>query len=538
MADYNVTSSDGTFTVNVQTGTINNQYDIPFIGQDAINYGDDFVSGQLRQLENFSNTTAPAFGTTRVKGQLWFDSTPSTGRLNLFDGSTWNKIPLDIDVVHTSGAESIADVKTFTSAPVFSAAGAPITVNSNTVVSNLNADQVDGLHATAFATASQGVLADGAEPALPANAAGTGYVLSADLSNNYTWISPSVSAGQVILDTTSTLDTTTNIMLVGDEAATSGGTLQDPLYASGLTYNAATSTLVTLFFTGTFNGSLVGNAATATTATTASNATNVTINSIDGDSGDTTTYPVLVTANSATNQLPHIDGGQLSYNASAGQLNAAAFAGDGSLITALNLSSGTHTGTLATTRGGTGVTTATGTGSAFALHNSPVFVTEITTPRIAAAGAVTIEWTGDDALRTQDRAATGNSSSAQIRAHDDTTWLDIGFNTLPQFNWDTSDALEARHCGHLTGHSDGAAHTLTLEGSGTTDFPVGGVTSIVNGSATDYTIVDGTATLFYLEPGVGSTDTVGGCTIGAGGVATLYRFAADTFYIWGSEITV
>ena len=82
MADYNITSSDGTFTVNVQTGTINNQYDIPFIGQDAINYGDDLVAAQLRQLENFANTTPPAFGTTNVKGQLWYDSTPSTGRFS------------------------------------------------------------------------------------------------------------------------------------------------------------------------------------------------------------------------------------------------------------------------------------------------------------------------------------------------------------------------------------------------------------------------------------------------------------------------
>ena len=199
MADYNVQSSDGTFTVNVQTGTINNTFDIPFIGQDAINYGDDLVAAQLRLLENFSNTSEPAFGTTRLKGQLWYDSTPTTGRLNIFDGSIFVEIPLDLDVVHISGTETIDDVKTFSSAPIFSASGAPLTVNSDTVVPNLNADKLDGQHATAFATFSQGLLADAAQPALPLNIVGDGFVLSADLTNpnNYEWVSLSVAAGQI-----------------------------------------------------------------------------------------------------------------------------------------------------------------------------------------------------------------------------------------------------------------------------------------------------------------------------------------------------
>jgi hypothetical protein len=446
MADYNVTSSDGTFTVNVQTGTINNNYDIPFIGQDAINYGDDLVAAQLRQLENFANTTAPAFGTTRVKGQLWYDSTPSTGRLNIFDGASWDVIPLDIDVVHSSGDENVAGIKTFTSAPAFTAAGAPITVNSDTVVPNLNADKLDGEHATAFATSSQGALADAAEPALPINST-PGYVLSetsGSSPNSYAWISPSVSAGQVQV-VGSTLSTTTNLLLADNTDPNFTTGVQDPLYATGLSYNAATSTLSTLNFTGTFNGALLGNASTATTATTATNATNVTINSNDGNSGDTTTYPVLVAANTATNQTPHVDGGQLSYNATTGQLNATLFAGNGAAITNLNMSAGSHTGTLAVARGGTGVNVATGTGSAVVLHTSPTFVTEITVPNIAGT-AVSIEGANVVQIQTQDHAASGSTTGAQVKANNGNLY-DIGMNQLPIFNSNADDTLEAGHCG-------------------------------------------------------------------------------------------
>ena len=547
MADYNITSSDGTFTVNVQTGTINNQYDIPFIGQDAINYGDDLVAAQLRQLENFANTTPPAFGTTNVKGQLWYDSTPSTGRLHVFDGSSWaNEIPFDIDVVHTTGAESIAGIKTFSSAPVFSAAGAPITVNSNTVVPNLNADLLDGLEASAFADAGQGLLADNAQPALPLNST-AGYVLSADDNNpnNYTWVSPAVSAGQVATNPTSTLDTTTNVLLVGDEAATAGGTVQDPLYASGLTYNAATSTLSTLNFVGTLSGTATS-AGSATTATTADKATNIIINSNDGNSNEATLYPVLVSDNSPVQQLPHVDGGELSYSAASGQLNAAAFAGDGSLITAINLTSGTHTGVLPFTKGGTSTTTETGTGSNVR-NDSPTFANQITVPNIAGS-TVSIEGNNTAQIRTQDNTGSsvttgasgpsGATTGAQVLINNG-QWYDVGLNQMPIFNSNVSDTLEAGHCGTCQIKSTAGPFTLTLAAVGAIDFPVGGVTTVLNlGTSGDYVITEGASTtLWYNEPAVGGVDTAGGCTVGPGGTATIWRQQASVYYIWGSEIT-
>ena len=56
MADYIITLPNGDqFTI--QTGTIDNTYDIPLVGQDAINYGDDFATAFTRLLTNFADET-------------------------------------------------------------------------------------------------------------------------------------------------------------------------------------------------------------------------------------------------------------------------------------------------------------------------------------------------------------------------------------------------------------------------------------------------------------------------------------------------
>jgi hypothetical protein len=54
----------------------------------------------------------------------------------------------------------------------------------------------------------------------------------------------------------------------------------------------------------------------ASTATTATGATNINISTTNGNTSDSTLYPVLVGANATGNQLPHIDTGAFSYDAS------------------------------------------------------------------------------------------------------------------------------------------------------------------------------------------------------------------------------
>jgi len=527
MANYNINKSDGTpFTIN--TGTINNTFDVPFVGQDAINYGDDLARANLRLLENFANVTPPTFGTTRTRGQLWYDTTPSTGRLNVYDGTSWDIIPLNIDVVHISGAEVIAGIKTFSSAPDFTSAGAGFTIANNTEITNLNAEFVGGLTASAFATSAQGILADNAEPDLllpPVN----GYVLASDMAGNRSWVSLALSSGQVNVNPGSigpTVDTTTNVMLVGD---TTDG-LQDARFSAGLTYNANTGVLTSIFagtFSGSFSGPLSGNATTATTATTATNVT------VGNEAADTTCFPLFVTA--ATGGLGPKTNASLAFNSSTGVLTGI-FSGSGALITALNLSSGTHTGLLSVVQGGTGVGTSTGSGSVVR-NGSPTFTTKITAPIVDNPTGLALQTAGVTQVVLQTHTTLGATTGAQVKAHTGTTY-DIGFNTLPQYNWETSGTTSAEYCGHVTGASTTGGQTLTTEVPGTLDFPIGGITTIVNGDNLDYNVVEGAGSqINYLEPGVGISDTTGGVTIGPGGVATLYRFDATVWYIWGSEIS-
>ena len=136
---------------------------------------------------------------------------------------------------------------------------------------------------------------------------------------------------------------------------------------------------------------------------------------------------------------------------------------------------------------------------------------------------------------TQDHSSTGNTSGANVV---DTSGMvrDVGFNVLPVFNSDASDTLEAGHCGkrnELTGANNA---TLTLEASGTTDFPVEGVTHVQTDTGT-YTITEGAGTtLFVLQPGVGRTDSAGGATVGPGGFATIIRKSTTEYEMFGSSV--
>lgn len=145
-------------------------------------------------------------------------------------------------------------------------------------------------------------------------------------------------------------------------------------------------------------------------------------------------------------------------------------------------------------------------------------------------------WTSE--IRTQDSDGTGNTAGAETLDHNQ-VWSDVGFNDLREFNDDTSDTLEARHSGRINVKDDAAAVTLTLEASTSTDFPVEHVTHIMNSATSgNYTITEGSGTtLYYIDPGTGAVDTAGGCTVGPGGNATIWRRSTTVYYIWGSEIT-
>lgn len=76
-----------------------------------------------------------------------------TNAANLSTG-TMPDARLSANVSTLSGAQIFIGPKTFNAAPAFTSAGSPFSVSSTTRVTNLNADLLDGLSSTAFATAS------------------------------------------------------------------------------------------------------------------------------------------------------------------------------------------------------------------------------------------------------------------------------------------------------------------------------------------------------------------------------------------------
>jgi hypothetical protein len=146
---------------------------------------------------------------------------------------------------------------------------------------------------------------------------------------------------------------------------------------------------------------------------------------------------------------------------------------------------------------------------------------------------------GTHAFGTQLRTTLGNTSSATVRDHAGTE-LDIGFNTIPTFNMNVSDTLEASHCGHLTG-KDNTTTTYVLTGPASTDldFPVGGVCQVVNLGATGNYAINDTAscTMYFMDGDAAPVDIVGAGTLAPGGWVTLYRYSSTAIYITGSGFT-
>ncbi len=90
MANYTFFLSDGVTEVTVNDSVINNQYTVPLLGQNVTSFGDDVALGALRHLENFSAPDSPdtnininGAGSSVLKGQLWFDSSTSTIKVNV-----------------------------------------------------------------------------------------------------------------------------------------------------------------------------------------------------------------------------------------------------------------------------------------------------------------------------------------------------------------------------------------------------------------------------------------------------------------------
>jgi hypothetical protein len=90
-------------------------------------------------------------------------------------------------------------------------------------------------------------------------------------------------------------------------------------------------------------------------------------------------------------------------------------------------------------------------------------------------------------------------------------------------------------------YDDGASYTITLEDSGFERFPIQSTfTILVPGSNVITVAVGSGGSLFFIDPGTGTSDVGASCTIGTGGTsgyATVYRDSATDWFILGAGIT-
>jgi hypothetical protein len=151
----NLSVSAGTFATQLDFGS-------QFAGQQR------FLEIQVRQdtgLNCASSTgfviLSPRQNLTAAPNSLFSVTAANTSQLNAQPASFYlnasnltagtlpdARLSTSVDLVNT--VQTIAAAKTFTAAPAFTAAGAPFTVTSTTLVTNLNADRLDGLPSTDF----------------------------------------------------------------------------------------------------------------------------------------------------------------------------------------------------------------------------------------------------------------------------------------------------------------------------------------------------------------------------------------------------
>ena len=137
-----------------------------------------------------------------------------------------------------------------------------------------------------------------------------------DLSGNASTATTATGATNIDIDATSSTDTTTYPVLVGNNAT---GNQTPFIDNAGLSYNASTNTL-NANFSGDGSGLTNVDADTATSATNATNATNASNIGIALTNTDATYYPVFVDATSGF-QAPEVDS-DLTYNPFTNTLSA------------------------------------------------------------------------------------------------------------------------------------------------------------------------------------------------------------------------
>jgi len=108
---YTDESNNGTITV--VDNTLNEQTSLKIPGRNVSGYGPVIAENFLHLLESFASSTEPLRPT---EGQLWYDTTPSSEQLKVYDGTNWvpsgglNKAPNEPDVAQSQAGDLWVDI--------------------------------------------------------------------------------------------------------------------------------------------------------------------------------------------------------------------------------------------------------------------------------------------------------------------------------------------------------------------------------------------------------------------------------------------
>lgn len=194
-----------------------------------------------KQTGNFNVSGVGIAGRFTADGAGFFGTGSGLTSLNAsnISSGTLADARLSTNVMLLNNAQTVTGVKTFAAAPAFTNAGAPFTVANSTVVTNLNADLLDGLTSAAFVqlagaqtitgakTFTGGLLTDAFRLTIGGAA---GRVLRSDAVGNGAWGTdglalPFSGSGDVTGDRNGVLEIT-------DTAAVSGNAIMGVLGAA------------------------------------------------------------------------------------------------------------------------------------------------------------------------------------------------------------------------------------------------------------------------------------------------------------------
>ena len=82
----NFTDTVNKGSITVEDNTLNVQTSLSFPGRNTTAYGTAINENFLHLLENFSNSSAPS---NPVQGQIWYDTTPGSEQLKVYDATSW-----------------------------------------------------------------------------------------------------------------------------------------------------------------------------------------------------------------------------------------------------------------------------------------------------------------------------------------------------------------------------------------------------------------------------------------------------------------